>query len=82
VSPSWMEGLSALEMTLIIGISTLFSLFVWLLKRFIKSYDDNTRTLVAINATMQIMDKKLDAATEIDREILMELARVNLYRAG
>lgn len=82
MSPSWMEGLSALEMTLIIGISTLFSLFVWLLKRFIKSYDDNTRTLVAINATMQIMDKKLDAATEIDREILMELARVNLYRAG
>jgi len=75
-----MEGLSALEMTLIIGISTLFSLFVWLLKRFIKSYDDNTRTLVAINATMQIMDKKLDAATEIDREILMELARVKLHK--
>jgi hypothetical protein len=77
-----MEGLSSLEMALIIGISTLFSLFVWLLKRFIKSYDDNTRTLVAINGTMQIMDKKLDAATEVDREILMELARVKHHKTG
>ena len=52
-------------------------MFVWLLKRFIKSYDDNTRTLIAINSTMQVMDKKLDTATTVDREILLELARIN-----
>ena len=74
---SWMSELSALNIVLILGISWLSVLFVWLLKRFIKSYDDNTRTLVAINQTMLTMDRKLDAATTVDREILIQLAQVN-----
>lgn len=77
MTEGWMEGLSTLNIVLIFGISWLSVLFVWLLKRFIKSYDDNTRTLVAINQTMQQMDRKLDAATTVDREILIQLGQVN-----
>lgn len=75
MNPAWMGDLSALDMVLMTGIIWLSGMFVWLLKRFIKSYDDNTKTLVAINATMQVMDKKLDTATQVDREILVELSR-------
>lgn len=68
--------LSTLELVLLGGITWLSGLFVWLLKRFIKSYDHNTKTISEINKTMQEMDRKLDAATQVDREILLELARV------
>jgi len=77
-------GLSPLNVILICGITWLSGMFVWLLKRFIKSYDDNTRTLVEINRTMQVMDKKLDMATQVDREILVEMSRSEPchFRAG
>lgn len=71
------QSLTLLNGILLAGISWLSILFVWLLKRFIRSYDDNTRTLVAINATITAMDSKLDAATSVDREILVALAQVN-----
>ncbi len=73
---TWMVGLSALEVVLLGGIGWMSGMFVWLLRRFIKSYDENTRTLIAINATMQVMDKKLDTATTVDRDILLQLARL------
>lgn len=77
MNPTWIDALSVLDTVLITGIIWLSGMFVWLLKRFIKSYDENTRTLVAINSTMQVMDKKLDTATTVDREILIQLAKIN-----
>lgn len=72
---NWMTDFTVMNMVLGTGIIWLSGMFVWLLKRFIKSYDENTRTLVEINGTMRAMDKKLDMATEVDREILVELSR-------
>lgn len=77
MNPTWLDALSMLDTVLITAIIWLSGMFVWLLKRFIKSYDENTRTLVAINSTMQVMDKKLDTATTVDREILIQLAQIN-----
>lgn len=81
---SLLGSFTPLDTVLIAGIVWLSGMFVWLLRRFIRSYDENTKTLIAINATMQVMDKKLDTATTVDREILMELARIRspLYQVG
>ena len=75
-------SLTPVNVVLLGGITWLSGMFVWLLKRFIKSYDDNTRTLVEINKTIMAMDAKLDTANEIDREILLELARVSIVKAS
>ncbi len=69
--------LTLLDGILMAGISWLSVLFVWLLRRFIRSYDDNTKMLTCINATITAMDRKLDAATSVDREILVALAQQN-----
>lgn len=74
---AFLANISVLDGTLILGIMWLSGVFIWLLKRFIRSYDDNTRTLTAINSTLQVMDKKLDTATTVDREILIALAHLN-----
>jgi hypothetical protein len=75
MSADWMAEFTVMNMVLGTGIIWLSGMFVWLLKRFTKSYDENTRTLVEINKTMQVMDRKLDTATQVDREILVELSR-------
>lgn len=72
----FLTGLTVLNIVLISGITWLSGLFVWLLKKFITSYDTNTKVLTTLNETIRVMDKKLDVATEVDREILLELAKL------
>jgi len=60
-----LDQLSPLNMVLVFGIVWLSGVYVWLLKRFIKSYDENTHALSCINGTMKAMDAKI---TEIGRK--------------
>jgi len=70
--------LSVLDSVLIAGIIWLSGVFIYLLKKFITSYDCNTEALTGISKTLVAMDQKLDNENDVHREILVELARLNV----
>lgn len=73
---NWISDLSVLDTVLGSGIMWLSVVFIWLLKKFIESYNQNTRVMTDVSKTLVAMDQKLDNANSVDREILVELARL------
>lgn len=71
-----LNQLSLLDSVLIAGIVWLSGVFIFLLKKFISSYDCNTKVMTEVSKTLVSMDQKLDTAKNVDREILVELARI------
>jgi len=72
---NWFD-LSTLDSVLIAGIIWLSGVFLWILKKFIASYNQNTRVMAEVSKTLVAMDQKLDTANAVDRDILVELARI------
>ncbi len=73
---NWLTDLSALNGALVSGIAWLSLVFVWLLRKFICSYNKNTTVMTEIGKTLSAMDQKMNNANNVDREILVELARL------
>ena len=68
--------LTVLDGVLVTGIIWMAGVLIWVIKRYMTSYNSNTIALVTINKTLISMDQKLLTATEVDRDILVELARL------
>ena len=73
---NWLTDLSALNGALVSGIGWISIMFVWLLRKFICSYNKNTMVMTEVGKTLNSMDQKLNNANNVDREILVELARL------
>jgi type VI protein secretion system component VasK len=73
---NWINELSVLDSVLIAGIVWLSGVFLWILRKFICSYNQNTTVMTEVGKTLTAMDQKLDTANNVDREILVELARI------
>ena len=70
------SDLTLLDSALITGIIWLSGVFLWILRKFICSYNQNTTVMTDVCKTLVAMDQKLDNANNVDREILVELARI------
>lgn len=71
-----LNQLSVLDSVLIAGIIWLSGVFLFILRKFLSSYNTNTEVMTGVGKTLVAMDQKLDMANNVDREILVELARI------
>jgi hypothetical protein len=72
-----MPDFTTSEYLLFTGIVWLSGLFVWLIKKFMASYEKNTVTLVRLHDTLEGVDRKLDTAADRDVEIVKTLAAIH-----
>lgn len=81
MNPSWMAELTPMNMILIAGIIWLSGVFIWLIKKFVCSYQENTKTMTKVQDTLEVVDRKLDAASTRDVEIVRTLAAIHARQA-
>jgi len=74
---SWMSELTPMNMVLVSGVIWLSGVFLWLIKRFVASYDKNTTAMVGVKDTLEGVDRKLDTAANRDIEIVRTLAAIH-----
>ena len=61
---------------LMAGIIWLSGVFVWLIKRFVDSFEKNTVVMAKVDKTLDAMDRKIDASTERDLEMLKTIEKI------
>lgn len=69
--------LTPLNMVLIFGIVWLSGVFLWLIRKFVSSYEKNTEINTKLQGTMEAVDRKLDTAAERDLRVAETLAAIN-----
>lgn len=72
-----MPDFTTTEYILVTGIVWLAGVLIWLLKKFLSSYDKNTTSNVRLHETLQGVDRKLDTAAERDLEIVRTLSAIH-----
>lgn len=72
-----LSKLTLLDGVLFLGIVWLSGVFLWLIKKFVSSYEKNTSIMTKVETTLDSMDRKLDTAADRDVEIIRALERVN-----
>jgi len=75
-----MEGLETLPpMTLMLvsAIVWLSGLFVWLIKRFVDSFEKNTEVMTRVSGALDAIDRKLDTSAERDLETVKMLEKIH-----
>lgn len=66
-----------LDAVLIAGIVWLSGVFVWLIRKFVSSYEKNTVTMTKVQDTLEGVDRKLDTAADRDVEIVKTLSAIH-----
>jgi len=74
---AWLAELTPMNMVLVTGIVWLSGVFIWLIKKFVSSYEQNTKVITKVQDTLDGVDKKLDAASTRDVEIVRTLAAIH-----
>jgi len=78
----WMDALTPINMILVTGIVWLSGVFIWLIKKFVVSYAENTKVITKVQDTLESVDKKLDAASMRDMEIVSTLSAIHARQSG
>lgn len=73
--------MTLLNYVLMAGMIWLSGVFVWLIKKFICSYGENTKVLTKVQDTLEGIDHKLDAASVRDVEIVRTLSAIHARQA-
>lgn len=74
------DQLTPLNVALTTGIVWLSGVFVWLIRKFMSSYEQNTKAMTKVSETLGAMDRKLEASVDRDVEIIKMLAEINATR--
>lgn len=74
---SLISELTPVNYVLMSGIVWLSGVFIWLIRKFVRSYEQNTTTMTRVSDTLQAVDRKLDTAAERDLEISKTLAAIH-----
>lgn len=79
---SILSELTPLNYVLITGIVWLSGVFVWLVRKFVRSYEQNTVTMTKVQDTLEAVDHKLEKAADRDLEIAKTLSAIHARGAA
>lgn len=74
---SHLADLSPINYILIAGIVWLSGVFIWLIKKFVSSFEKNTVVMTKVQGTLEGVDRKLDSAADRDLEIVKTLSAIH-----
>ncbi len=79
---SFLAELTPLNYVLMSGIIWLSGVFIWLIRRFVRSYEQNTGTMTKVQVTLEAVDHKLEKAADRDLEIAKTLSAIHARGAA
>lgn len=77
-----LNNVSPMTFMLVSAIVWLSGLFVWLIKKFVDSFEKNTATMTRVGQSLDGVERKLETSVERDIEIVKMLEKIHARQDG